>query len=88
MADADANPGPPLTASEVGRYVFCARAWWLQRVQGYAPENLAALRRGVQRHEAHGRVMRGAERRLALARWLAGLAILLGLVLIALWVYR
>lgn len=46
-----------LTASEVGRYTYCARAWWLQRVLGYAPANEAALARGTQRHQAHGRLM-------------------------------
>jgi CRISPR/Cas system-associated exonuclease Cas4 (RecB family) len=51
---------PSLTASEVGRYTYCARAWWLQRVLGYAPENEAALARGTQRHQLHGRLVRRA----------------------------
>jgi hypothetical protein len=56
-----------LTASEVGRYVYCARAWWLQRVRGHAPENAGALQRGTQRHQEHGRAVAHTGRQRALA---------------------
>jgi len=50
-----------IRASDVGRYVFCSRAWWLERVQGYASTNHAALARGTQKHDDHGRrVVRAA----------------------------
>lgn len=62
--------GPRLIrASEVGRYAYCARAWWLQTVQGVAPEP-TRLAAGVEAHARHGR-------RAALAVWQARLGVLL-----------
>jgi hypothetical protein len=66
-----------IRASEVGRYVYCARAWWLQRVMGCAPENRAALERGERRHRAHGRLVVGSSRQATWARWLLILALAL-----------
>lgn len=41
-------------ASEIGRYEYCARSWWLERVQGYAPDNIEDLQTGELAHIAHG----------------------------------
>ena len=72
----DSPRGPRLLrASEVGRYAYCARAWWLQTVQGVAPEP-TRLAAGVEAHARHGR-------RATLAVWQARLGGLL-LVLAAL----
>jgi hypothetical protein len=68
---------PVLRASEVGRYTYCARAWWLQRVKGCTPRNLAAMERGRERHEVHGRGLLRAGRLAAWAGWLALLALAL-----------
>jgi hypothetical protein len=76
-----ANGPLPITASEVGRYVYCARSWWLQRVVGLAPRNLAALERGQQGHESHGRAVAGEQRMSAVVRWLLLIAVALILVL-------
>lgn len=73
---------PVLRASEVGRYTYCARAWWLQRVMGVEPHNLAALQRGTAEHAAHGR---GVERSRRQALWAAGLA-LVALAALCAWV--
>jgi len=81
MADAEER-GPTLSASEVGRYIYCARAWWLQRVQGLAPENQQALHRGTQRHEAHGRALAAARRQMVWARWMMLLALILVMALL------
>ncbi len=75
----DSPRGPRLLrASEVGRYAYCARAWWLQSVQGVAPEP-TRLAAGVEAHARHGR-------RASLAVWQAragvGLLILAGLALV------
>ena len=69
-----------LRASEVGEYAYCARAWWLHRVQGIESHNAAALQHGQQVHERHGRAVARfqMQRRLALA--LIGLALLAGLL--------
>ncbi len=44
-----------IRASEIGSYVYCRRAWYLQRTEGYAPENVRELTTGQRYHEAHGR---------------------------------
>lgn len=68
-------------ASELGQYAFCARAWWFARVQGYPPENVAALRLGTTRHRLHGRRVEGYH----LLRRVALLFLLLAVVLLAAW---
>jgi hypothetical protein len=77
---------PIINASEIGRYAFCARAWWLHRALGYTPRNLAALERGVRGHENHGRRVLAAQRQMAIVRWLllAALATAILLVLLLL----
>ncbi len=70
---------PELRASDVGRYTYCARAWWLERVAEATPTNQAALQRGEQRHEAHGRLVNAAQRQSHLANLLFWLAALLAL---------
>ncbi len=70
---------PAIRASELGDYVYCARAWWLRRVQGVATRNTAALQAGQQAHDRHGRAVAAAQtqRRLALLLLtLAALALL------------
>lgn len=51
-----------IRASEIGQYVFCARAWWLSRVLGYRSTNLSAMSHGLSEHRAHGRAVRGVHR--------------------------
>lgn len=46
-----------IRASEIGDYVYCRRAWWLRRVQGYASRNVRALEEGTAHHERHGRTV-------------------------------
>ncbi|MCB0076203.1 MAG: hypothetical protein KDD73_02195 [Anaerolineales bacterium] len=66
------------SASEVGEWHFCHRAWWLHRIEGHESQHYEALDRGNAAHEAHGRGVRLAVRlqRLALLLLLAGLAAL------------
>lgn len=46
---------PVIRASEVGEYVYCARAWWLRRVAGVVPAHGQRRRaRGVRAHRRHG----------------------------------
>lgn len=62
---ATSNPNPTMPiirASEVSQYVFCHRAWWLGRIQGYRPVNDVALSAGTQAHLRHGRVLAGSQR--------------------------
>ncbi len=71
---------PVIRASEITGYAFCARAWWLGRVQGYRSSNVAAMRRGEAGHRAHGRGVVGVHR---LQRLAVALLILAGILLIA-----
>jgi hypothetical protein len=53
-----------VTASEVGCYTYCARAWYLEHVRRVVPGRGTALRRaqGVKQHELHGRRLLLVER--------------------------
>lgn len=46
-----------IRASELGRYDYCARGWWLERVRGYTPENIDDLQAGESAHLAHGEMV-------------------------------
>jgi CRISPR/Cas system-associated exonuclease Cas4 (RecB family) len=70
-----------ISASEVGRYVYCARAWWLERVMGLAPGNSAALKRGVRGHEAHGAAVSAARYQTLLALLFLAVSAVIGVVL-------
>lgn len=72
-----------IRASGVGLYAYCARAWWLGRVEGYRPVNQAALADGEVAHQAHGRAVVGYHRLRQTAYALLGLALLVSLVLLA-----
>jgi len=67
----------PIRASEIGSYIYCARAWWYRR-QGWEAENQTELTAGTELHRAHGRnvIAAGFTRALALILLLAALALL------------
>ena len=70
------RPSPIIRASEVGHYAYCARAWWLTRVRGMAPENLQELATGRRFHAEHGRSVARAMRIRRSIPILVGLAVL------------
>jgi CRISPR/Cas system-associated exonuclease Cas4 (RecB family) len=67
-----------IRASEVGEYVYCARAWWLRRVAGEEPAGQARRDSGTIRHARHSRAvaLSGA------LIWLAALLLVAGIALI------
>lgn len=71
-----------IRASEVGQYVYCARAWWLARALGYRSANLSALATGLDSHRAHGR----AVERYHVLRRMASLLLLLSVAALAAWI--
>ncbi|HYE12986.1 MAG TPA: hypothetical protein VD968_00940 [Pyrinomonadaceae bacterium] len=80
--------GKPIRASEVGEYVFCARAWRL-RVDGVKPTSGGEAREaGTRWHRSHGRTVRRAKRLRALASLLFFLALALAAFALLLRVWR
>ena len=73
-----------IRASEVGQYVYCARAWWLARLKGQRSKNVAELAVGQTVHHRHSRAVLGYRRWEGLARLLWGLAAAVGLILLGL----
>jgi CRISPR/Cas system-associated exonuclease Cas4 (RecB family) len=51
---------PVIRASEVGEYIFCARAWWLRRVGGLEPAGHERRELGTVLHRRHGRAVVGS----------------------------
>jgi CRISPR/Cas system-associated exonuclease Cas4 (RecB family) len=71
---------PIIRASEVGEYVYCARAWWLRRVAGLEPAGRERRELGTALHRRHGRAVTGSRALVAIGATLAlaaGLLILL-----------
>lgn len=66
-----------IRASEVGSYLYCARAWWYQQ-KGVPSSNQAEMNAGTQIHQQHGRQVMAAD----LLRLLAVILLLLALVLL------
>lgn len=68
-----------IRASEIGEYVYCARAWWLRRVVGEEPTGQAQREAGTLHHARHSRAVARSSQLL----WVAGLLLLVGLGLLA-----
>ena len=69
-----------IRASDIGLYVFCARAWRL-KADGYESQNRAEMAAGTEAHHEHGAAVAGSQRLQRLSLILFALAI----VLLALW---
>jgi hypothetical protein len=68
-----------IRASEIGRYVYCARAWWLGSVQGFASAHQQEMAAGETAHLRHGRQVRAS---LGLSRLAYGVLLLAAMVAI------
>lgn len=49
-----------IRASEIGQYLFCARAWWLGSVEGMPSAHREEMDAGENAHRQHGRRVRAA----------------------------
>jgi CRISPR/Cas system-associated exonuclease Cas4 (RecB family) len=67
----------PIRASEIGSFLYCARAWWYQQ-KGIQSSNQAEMTAGMELHRIHGRqvLASGFTRILALILLLVALALL------------
>ena len=68
---------PVIRASEIGEYVYCARAWWLRRVAGLEPAGHEQREYGTALHRRHGRTVAGSEALLLVGAALAIAAVAL-----------
>jgi CRISPR/Cas system-associated exonuclease Cas4 (RecB family) len=66
---------PLIRASEVGEYMYCARAWWLRRVVGLEPAGSERREQGTMLHRRHGRAVAGSRALLLIGVTLALVAI-------------
>jgi hypothetical protein len=48
-----------IRASEIGTYIYCARAWWYY-TQGLLSENQVEMDIGSEYHQRHGRMVLAA----------------------------
>ncbi len=71
----------PIQASEIAEYVFCRRAWYLRR-QGVKSANVREMRAGASYHQAHGRLVRKAQRSALWVYLLIALAIVTMIVVV------
>jgi len=69
---------PIIRASEIGEYVYCARAWWLRRVEGLEPDHRERREHGTLMHQRHGRAVAGSR----LLIWLVAALVVVALVLL------
>jgi CRISPR/Cas system-associated exonuclease Cas4 (RecB family) len=78
----DTHP-PYIRASDIGSYLYCRRAWWLERVNGWQPDDVAPRRRrGTVAHQRHGCLVWLSSLVIRLA-WLATVALVV--VATAMW---
>jgi len=70
-----------ISASEIGQYVYCPRAWWLARVEGRSSENIEQLTYGQNAHHRHGRAVWAVRAWQRAAYALIGAGLLAGLLL-------
>lgn len=83
QAQPDADP--VIRASEIGRYAYCAHAWWLGSVQGLPSDHRQEMAAGETAHVRHGRGVRTSLQMRRLAYGLLLLALVAGAVWLAAW---
>lgn len=69
-----------IRASEIGQYLFCARAWWLGSVKGLPSAHQEEMEAGGRAHRRHGREVRAAVLLSRLAWVLLALALLVAVL--------
>jgi hypothetical protein len=75
-----------IDASEVGEFVYCAKAWYLKRC-GEVPQGLR-LKEGAIFHKEHGATVSRAARLRKAGKWLSLIGLLLLVALALIWFAR
>jgi hypothetical protein len=75
-----------IRASEVGQYVYCARAWWLGSVRGLPSSRQGEMAAGEMAHRRHGREVRTSLFLNRLAYGVLLVAVLLGIIWLLQWI--
>ena len=75
-----------IDASEVGEFVYCAKAWYLKRC-GEVPQG-SQLEEGVVFHEEHGATVSRASRLRKAGEWLSLIGFILLVVAALIWFTR
>jgi hypothetical protein len=65
-----------IRASDIGLYVFCARAWRL-KFDGHESQNRAEMAAGTEAHHVHGAAVAASQRLQRLSLLLFALAVIL-----------
>jgi len=74
-----------IRASEIGRYVYCAHAWWLGSIQGMPSAHVREMATGEAAHLRHGRGVRTSLWLSRLAYGVLLLAAVVGVVWLVSW---
>jgi hypothetical protein len=69
-----------IRASEIGRYAYCAHAWWLGSVQGLPSDHQREMALGENVHLRHGQGVRASAVLSRLAHGVLLLAVVVGVV--------
>lgn len=79
-----------VSASELGEYVYCRRAWWLRRIIGVAPDVTArsAMDAGSLWHEEQWIDLKQQRRESPIRLWTGWIALALAAGLLMLWWWR
>jgi hypothetical protein len=75
-----------IRASEIGRYVYCAHAWWLGSVRGLSSSHGREMAAGKVAHRRHGRGVRTSLWLSRLAYTTLLLAAVVGIVRLVHWI--
>ena len=80
MSDTSSEGDRIIRASEIGRYAYCARAWWLGSVRGLPSDHQREMALGEDVHLRHGQGVRASAALARLAYGVLLLAVVVGVV--------
>jgi hypothetical protein len=76
-----------VSASDIGAWAFCQRAWWLAHVKNIPHQNPRVLQKGEATHVAHGRAVVRAYRLRNAGLVLLVVGLILAIIILLLWLW-